>query len=83
LSDNHPAFRRRLAERFDEMAFEFEGHLDAAAEALRPAEEVDVGLLARYIIEGAIMPSRTQVESGLVHRQFRLLKEHLQQALKC
>ena len=56
------AFRKRLAECFDEMAFEFKPHLDEAMNAHRPIRRVDTRQLARYIvtvIEGAIMLSRT------------------------
>ena len=86
LSDTHPAFRKRLAECFDEMAFEFEPHLDAAVKAHPPAQRVDTWQLARYIvtvIEGAIMLSRTHGESDLVHGQFRMLKEYLKQTVEC
>lgn len=85
LSDTHPAFRRRLAECFDEMAFEFKPHLDAAVQAHHPAHDVDTRQLARYIvtvIEGTIMLSRTHGESGLVHGQFRMLKEYLKQSVE-
>ena len=85
LSDTHPAFRKRLAECFDEMAFEFKPHLDEAMEGHRPTRRVDTRQLARYIvtvIEGAIMLSRTHGESDLVHGQFRILKEHLKQSVE-
>ena len=85
LSDTHPAFRQRLAECFDEMALEFEPHLDAAVQAHHPTRDVDVRQLARYIvsvIEGAIMLSRTHGESDLVHGQFRMLKEYLKQSVE-
>ena len=85
LSDTHPAFRKRLAECFDEMAFEFKPHLDAAVQAHHPAHEVDTRQLARYIvtvIEGTIMLSRTHGEPGLVHGQFRMLKEYLKQSVE-
>jgi TetR/AcrR family transcriptional repressor of nem operon len=84
LSDTHPAFRKRLAQCFDEMALEFEPHLDAAVQAHTGAREVDTRQLARYIvtvIEGAIMLSRTHGEADLVHRQFRMLKEYLKQSI--
>jgi TetR/AcrR family transcriptional repressor of nem operon len=86
LSDTHPAFRKRLAECFDEMALEFKPHLDAAVEAHHPTQKVDTRQLARYIvtvIEGAIMLSRTHGESDLVHGQVRMLKEYLRQAVEC
>ncbi len=85
LSDTHPAFRKRLAECFDEMALEFEPHLEAAVQAHTGAQEVDTRQLARYIvtvIEGAIMLSRTHGDSDLVHGQFRMLKEYLKQAVE-
>ena len=85
LSDTHPAFRKRLAECFDEMAFEFKPHLDEAMKGRRPMRRVDTRQLARYIvtvIEGAIMLSRTHGESDLVHRQVRMLKEHLKQSVE-
>jgi len=85
LSDTHPAFRDRLAKCFDEMAAEFEPHLDATVQAHQPAHEVDTRQLARYIvtvIEGAIMLSRTHGEAGLVHEQFRMLKEYLKQSVE-
>ena len=86
LVDTHPAFRKRLAECFDEMAWEFKPHLDAAVKAHGPTHNVDTVQLARYIvtvIEGAIMLSRTRRESELVHAQFRMLKEYLKQAVAC
>ena len=85
MSDTHPAFRKRLAECFDEMAFEFKPHLDDATRTHRPARRVDTRQLARYIvtvIEGAIMLSRTHGESDLVHGQFCMLKEHLKQSVQ-
>jgi len=85
LSDTHPVFRKRLAKCFDEMALEFQPHLDAAVKAHQPAHEVDTRQLARYIvtvIEGAIMLSRTHGESDLVHGQFRMLKEYLTQSFE-
>ena len=84
LSDTHPAFRERLAKCFDEMALEFQPHLEATVQAHHPTRDVDVRQLARYIvsvIEGAIMLSRTHGESDLVHGQFRMLKEYLKQAV--
>src|SRR6266576_1962883 len=76
LSDCHDGFRKRLAECFDEMAQEFQPHLEAAARPRRP----DTSELARYIvtvIEGAIMQARTLGDAKLLTRQFALLKEHL------
>jgi TetR/AcrR family transcriptional regulator, transcriptional repressor for nem operon len=85
LSDTHPAFRKRLAECFDEMALEFEPHLDEAVKTHRPTRNVDTRQLARYIvtvIEGAIMLSRTHRESDLMHGQIRMLKQHLKQSVE-
>jgi hypothetical protein len=67
------------------MALEFEPHLEAAVQAHNGAREVDTRQLARYIvtvIEGAIMLSRTHGEAGLVHEQFRMLKEYLKQSVE-
>jgi len=85
LSDTHPAFRSRLAECFDEMALEFEPHLQAAVQAHNGAHEVDTRQIARYIvtvIQGAIMLSRTHADPHLVHEQFRMLKEYLKQTIE-
>jgi len=85
LSNSHPAFRERLAECLDEMAAEFEPHLDAAVELYHPAQEVDTRQLARYIvtaIEGAIMLSRAHGDPDLVVRHLRTLKEHLKQSVE-
>jgi AcrR family transcriptional regulator len=80
LADTHPKFRKRLAACFDEMAGEFTPLLDAAAERSATRRVPDALELSRYIvtiIEGAIVPSRTHREPGLVDRQFRLLKQYL------
>src|SRR6266481_2218574 len=80
LSDCHDGFRKRLAECFDEMAQEFQPHLEAAAWPLRPTRRPDTNELARYIvtvIEGAIMQARTLGDAKLLPRQFTFLKEHL------
>ncbi len=80
LSDCHDGFRKRLAECFDEMAQEFQPHLEAAARPLRPTRRPDINELARYIvtvIEGAIMQARTLGDAKLLPRQFAFLKEHL------
>jgi len=85
LSDTHPVFRKRLAECFDEMAFEFQPHLDEAMKGRRSSRRTDTRQLARYIvtvIEGAIMLSRTHGESDLVHEQFHMLKEQLKQSVE-
>jgi hypothetical protein len=83
LSDCHDAYRKRLAECFDEMAQEFRPYLGAAARSLPAARRLETGDLARYIvtvIEGAIMQSRTFDDAKLVPRQFSFLKEHLKKA---
>jgi TetR/AcrR family transcriptional repressor of nem operon len=85
LSDTHAAFRRRLADCFDEMAAEFRPHLDAAAKKHRPARPPDTLALARYlvaIIEGSIMLTRTHEDGELIQRHFEYLKEHLRQAFR-
>jgi TetR/AcrR family transcriptional repressor of nem operon len=85
LSDTHDAFRRRLAECFDEMAHEFKRHLDAAARERCPKRRVDTWELARYtvaIIEGSIMLARTHQDRRMIGRNFDHLKEYIRQALK-
>jgi TetR/AcrR family transcriptional repressor of nem operon len=80
LSDTHEAFRARLAACFDEMAREFQPHLDAAVWQYRPGERVDTTALARYVvalIEGSIMLARTHQDGRLLARHFDYLKEHL------
>jgi TetR/AcrR family transcriptional repressor of nem operon len=82
LSDTHDAFRKRLAKCFDEMAREFQPHLDAAVRRYRPRQPVDTLALARYvvaIIEGSIMLARTHKDGRLMARHFDYLKEHLRQ----
>ncbi len=84
LSDCHEGFRKRLAECFDEMATEFQPHLDAAARSIRASRRPDTGELARYIVtvvEGAIMQARTLDDPKLPPRQFALLKGHLKKTL--
>lgn len=84
LSDTHDAFRRRLAECFDEMDLEFRPHLAAAAVKYCPGRSVDARALARYIVaivEGSIMLARTQQDRDLMARHFEYLKEHLKQSL--
>jgi TetR/AcrR family transcriptional repressor of nem operon len=84
LSDTHDAFRRRLAECFDEMAQEFEPHLAAAIEEHRLTQRMDAAELARYIvtvIEGAILLARTRGDRQLITRQFEFLKGHLRSYL--
>jgi TetR/AcrR family transcriptional repressor of nem operon len=83
LSDTHDGFRRRLAECFDEMALEFQPHLDAVAREKGQVNRAEVTELARYIvsvIEGAIMLARARRDRRLIARQFDVLKEHLRQA---
>ena len=83
LSDTHDAFRKRLAECFDEMALEFKPHLDAAAKRYCPRRRVDTWGLARYIVailEGSIMLGRTRRDRGLMARHFDYLKDYLRQA---
>jgi len=85
LSDCHDGFRKRLAECFDEMAQEFQPHLEAAARPLRPTRRPDSHELARYIvtvIEGAIMQARTRSDATLLPRQLAFLKEHLKKCLE-
>jgi TetR/AcrR family transcriptional repressor of nem operon len=80
LSDCHDGFRKRLAECFDEMAQEFQPHLEAATRLLRPRRRPNTSELARYIvtvIEGAIMQGRTLGNAKVLPLQFAFLKEHL------
>ena len=84
LSDTHDAFRRRLAECFDEMELEFRPHLAATAARYCPERSVDVAELARYIVaivQGSIMLTRTQQDRHMMARHFDFLKEHLKQSL--
>jgi len=85
LSDTHEAFRRRLSECFDEMALEFQPHLDAAVKRHCPQRHVDTWELARYIvaiIEGSIILGRTQKDRHLMTRHFDYLKDHLKRSLQ-
>ncbi len=85
LSDCHDGFRKRLAECFDEMAQEFQPHMDAAARPLRRTRRPDINELARYIvsvIEGAIMQARILEDSKLLPRPFAYLKDHLKKCLE-
>jgi AcrR family transcriptional regulator len=85
LSGTHDGFRRRLAECFDEMAREFQPHLEAAARVRGGRNGADVKELARYIvsvIEGAIMLARARRDRGLIDRQIDLLKAHLRRSLE-
>jgi len=85
LSDTHDAFRRRLAECFDEMGLEFKPHLDAAVKKYCPGRRVDTWALARYIVaivEGSIMLTRTCRDRHLMKDHFAYLKEQLRQSLR-
>ena len=85
LSDTHDAFRRRLAECFDEMAQKFLPHLEAAARQGRVTRRTNTSELARYVvtvIEGAIMQARTLGDAKLLPRQLAYLKEHLKKCLE-
>jgi TetR/AcrR family transcriptional repressor of nem operon len=84
LSDCHDRFRKRLAECFDEMAQEFQPHLEAAARHAPGTRRTNPSELARYIvtvIEGAIMQSRTLGDAKLLPRQLAYLKEHVKKCL--
>jgi TetR/AcrR family transcriptional repressor of nem operon len=84
LSDTHDGFRRRLAECFDEMAMEFQAHLEAAAKLHGAARRVDTKALARYIvavIEGSIMLGRTQRDMRGMASNFENLKDYLKKIL--
>ena len=84
LSDTHDGFRRRLAECFDEMAMEFQPHLEAAARRHGRARRVDTKALARYIvavIEGSIMLGRTQRDIRGMTSNFDNLKDYLKTIL--
>jgi TetR/AcrR family transcriptional repressor of nem operon len=85
LSDTHEAFRRRLAECFEEMAHEFEPHLAAAIEECMLPQRMDAMELARYVvtvIEGAILLARTRRDGQLITGQFEFLKGHLRNCLR-
>jgi TetR/AcrR family transcriptional repressor of nem operon len=85
LSDTHPAFRKRLGECFDEMASEFQTHLDEAAASRGLSGDQDTGEMARYIvsvIEGAIMLSRTHRDVSVIERQVHHLKEDLKRQFR-
>jgi TetR/AcrR family transcriptional repressor of nem operon len=80
LSATHDAFRKRLAACFDEMAREYQPHLEAAVRRHRPGRPVDTRALARYVvalIEGSIMLARTHKDGRLLAHHFDYLKEHL------
>ncbi len=85
LSDTHPAFRKRLGECFDEMASEFQVHLDEAAANRGLSGDQDTGEMARYIvsvIEGAIMLSRTHRDVSVIQRQVQHLKEDVKRSFQ-
>jgi TetR/AcrR family transcriptional regulator, transcriptional repressor for nem operon len=85
LSDTHDAFRRRLAECFDEMALEFKPYLDAAVERYRPGHRLDTWALARYIVgivEGSIMLARTRRDGHVMGQNFDFVKEHIKWLLQ-
>ena len=84
LSDTHEAFRRRLAECFDEMACEFEPSLAAVIQERGLSRRSDAMELARYVVtvtQGAILLARTRGDRQLITRQFALLKGHLRTCL--
>ena len=85
LSDTHPTFRKRLGECFDEMASEFQVHLDEAAASRGLSGDLDTREMARYIIsviEGAIMLTRTHRDVGVIERHVQHLKEDLTRSLQ-
>jgi len=85
LSDTHEAFRRRLAECFDEMALEFKPYLDSAVKKYRPRHRLDTWALARYIVgilEGSIMLARTRRDSQVMRKNFDFVKEHIKWLLQ-
>ena len=85
LSDTHTAFRKRLGECFDEMALEFQVHLDEAVASRELSGDQDTGEMARYIvslIEGAIMLSRTHRDVNVIERQVRHLKEDVKRSFQ-
>lgn len=85
LSDTHDAFRRRLAECFDEMALEFKPYLDAAVKKYRPGGHLDTWGLARYIVgivEGSIMLARTRRDYRLMGQNFDFVKHHIESLLR-
>jgi hypothetical protein len=85
LSDTHPAFRKRLGECFDEMASEFQVHLDEAAANYGLSGDQDTDEMARYIvsvIEGAIMLTRTHRDVNVIERQVHHLKEDVKRSFQ-
>src|SRR5260370_41178458 len=84
LADTHEAFRRRLADCFDEMAREFLPDLEAAVRHGRPEGTLDTWTLARClvtVVEGSIMLARACRFRILLSRHFGCLKEYLAQDL--
>jgi TetR/AcrR family transcriptional repressor of nem operon len=84
LADTHESFRRRLASCFDEMAMEFQPHLEAAAKLQGYARRVDTKALARYIvavIEGSIMLGRTHRDIRGMTSNLESLKDYLKKIL--
>ena len=84
LSDTHEGFRQRLASCFDEMAMEFQPHLEAAVKLHGSDRRTDAKALARYIvavIEGSIMLARTQRNPQELTSSFEYLKKYLKQIL--
>ncbi len=85
LSDTHPAFRKRLGECFDDMALEFQVHLDEAAAKQELSGDQSTSEIARYIVsvlEGAIMLTRTHRDLNLIERQVHHLKEDIKQSFQ-
>jgi len=85
LSDTHPAFRKRLGECFDEMASEFQVHLDEAAANCGLLDDQDSCEMAQYIvsvIEGAIMLTRTHRDDHVIKRQVHHLKEDIRRSFQ-
>jgi TetR/AcrR family transcriptional regulator, transcriptional repressor for nem operon len=85
LSDTHPAFRKRLGECFNEMASEFQVHLDEAAANHELSGDQETGEMARYIvsvIEGAIMLSRTHRDEKIIERQMHHLKDDIRRSFQ-
>jgi TetR/AcrR family transcriptional repressor of nem operon len=84
LSDSHEAVRQWLAKCFDEIALEFEPHLEAAVKLQGSGQLTDATALARYIvaiIEGSIMLARTQRNPQELANNFENLKKYLKQVL--
>ena len=85
FSDTHDAFRRRLAECFDEMALDFKPYLDAAVKRRRVGEQVDTWPLARYLVamlQGSIMLARTRQDRQMLRHNVDYAKEYLKSVLR-